>query len=206
VPKTTSWLAKAREAKALDETVSRLRNEASIGASLESLGILPVLKRKSTGPVVQAEEERETKVLKLEDGLRPFEQDDGMMDGFKRMVEGLGARAGKSFGKSLGGNAAVAKAKAAAEAKIAEREASALPPPLRVFVPPEQPVQCAQAEDEPIHSPPLEIPETEHLAIPGAFEDDTNPGQEGTQAVSEDLEEIMTVAQPTVTLIQVRRF
>jgi hypothetical protein len=200
VPKTTSWLAKAREAKALDETVSRLKNEINVGTSLGSLNLLPVLKRKSTGPVVQAEEERETKLLKLEEEQRPVEQDDGMMDGFKRMVEGLGAHAGKSFGKSLGGNAAVAKAKAAAEAKIAEREASTLP--LRVFVPPEQPVQRTQADDEPIHSCTPEPPEP---AIPGAFEDDANSEQEA-QAVSEDLEEIVKAVQPTVTLVQVRYF
>ncbi|KAG2366539.1 hypothetical protein BDR07DRAFT_1352315 [Suillus spraguei] len=43
---------------------------------------------------------------------------------FKRTVEGLGARAGKSMGKSLGGSAAaaaLAEARAAAEARVAER-------------------------------------------------------------------------------------
>ncbi|KAG2350367.1 hypothetical protein BDR05DRAFT_899243 [Suillus weaverae] len=43
---------------------------------------------------------------------------------FKRTVEGLGARAGKSMGKSLGGGAAtaaLAEARAAAEARVAER-------------------------------------------------------------------------------------
>lgn len=49
--------------------------------------------------------------------------EDGFIDLFKRTVEGLGARSGKSMGKSLGGAAAVAlaEARAAAEAKVAER-------------------------------------------------------------------------------------
>ncbi|KAG8219804.1 hypothetical protein J3R82DRAFT_777 [Butyriboletus roseoflavus] len=53
--------------------------------------------------------------------LNPAEE--GFIDLFKRTVEGLGARAGKSMGKSLGGAAvaALAEARAAAEAKVAER-------------------------------------------------------------------------------------
>jgi hypothetical protein len=53
---------------------------------------------------------------------------EGMMDRLKRTVEGLGARAGKSMSKSLGGAAAAAAlaeakaAKVAAEARIAERD------------------------------------------------------------------------------------
>ncbi|KAG7099202.1 hypothetical protein E1B28_001069 [Marasmius oreades] len=48
----------------------------------------------------------------------------GMLDQFKRTVEGLGARFGKSTGKSMGGGLisnALAEARAAAEAKVAER-------------------------------------------------------------------------------------
>lgn len=53
---------------------------------------------------------------------------EGMVDRFKRTVEGLGARVGKSMNKSLGGPAAAAAlaearaAKVAAEARIAERD------------------------------------------------------------------------------------
>ena len=49
--------------------------------------------------------------------------EEGFIGLFKRTVEGLGARAGKSMGKSLGGAAAaaLAEARAAAEAKVAER-------------------------------------------------------------------------------------
>ncbi|KAG9314350.1 hypothetical protein JVU11DRAFT_5142 [Chiua virens] len=49
--------------------------------------------------------------------------EEGFIDLFKRTVEGLGARAGKSMGKSLGGAAAaaLAEARAAAEAKVAKR-------------------------------------------------------------------------------------
>jgi hypothetical protein len=53
-----------------------------------------------------------------------FGGQEGMLDRLKRTVEGLGARVGKSLGKSLGGVAAVnalAEARAAAEARIAER-------------------------------------------------------------------------------------
>ncbi|KAG5639237.1 hypothetical protein H0H81_005311 [Sphagnurus paluster] len=49
---------------------------------------------------------------------------EGMLDRFKRTVEGLGAKVGKSTGKSLGAGAAVsalAEARAAAEARVAER-------------------------------------------------------------------------------------
>lgn len=50
-------------------------------------------------------------------------EEEGFIDMFKRTVEGLGARAGKSMGKSLGGAAvvALAEARAAAEARVAER-------------------------------------------------------------------------------------
>ncbi|KAH7930951.1 hypothetical protein BV22DRAFT_1108849 [Leucogyrophana mollusca] len=62
-----------------------------------------------------------------EDHLEPLndDSDEGLMGRFKRTVEGLGARAGKSMGKSLGGGvaaaAALAEARAAAEARVAER-------------------------------------------------------------------------------------
>jgi hypothetical protein len=52
------------------------------------------------------------------------EDEASFMGMFKRTVEGLGARAGKSMGKSLGGGAAtaaLAEARAAAEARVAER-------------------------------------------------------------------------------------
>jgi hypothetical protein len=54
-----------------------------------------------------------------------LDEQDGMLDRFKRTVEGLGARVGKSVGKSLGGAAAataLAEARAAAEARVMERE------------------------------------------------------------------------------------
>jgi hypothetical protein len=61
-----------------------------------------------------------------EDQVTPtYGHQEGMLDRLKRTVEGLGARVGKSMSKSLGGAAAatwLAEAKAAAEAKVAERE------------------------------------------------------------------------------------
>ncbi|OAX39002.1 hypothetical protein K503DRAFT_769917 [Rhizopogon vinicolor AM-OR11-026] len=62
-----------------------------------------------------------------EEHLEPLndnEDEASFMGMFKRTVEGLGARAGKSMGKSLGGGAAtaaLAEARAAAEARVAER-------------------------------------------------------------------------------------
>ncbi|KAG0708868.1 hypothetical protein DFH29DRAFT_889412 [Suillus ampliporus] len=56
--------------------------------------------------------------------LNDKENEASFMGVFKRTVEGLGARAGKSMGKSLGGGAAaaaLAEARAAAEARVAER-------------------------------------------------------------------------------------
>ncbi|KAF9807318.1 hypothetical protein IEO21_08266 [Rhodonia placenta] len=55
--------------------------------------------------------------------LKSSDGDDAMLDRFKRTVEGLGARSAKSMGKSLGGNAAaaLAEARAAAEARVRER-------------------------------------------------------------------------------------
>lgn len=52
-----------------------------------------------------------------------LDSEDGMLANLKRTVQGFGARAGKSMGKSLGGNAAaaLAEARAAAEARVAER-------------------------------------------------------------------------------------
>ncbi|KAL0581622.1 hypothetical protein V5O48_000438 [Marasmius crinis-equi] len=62
------------------------------------------------------EGEGDTRVLETQTG--------GMLDQFKKTVEGLGVRLGKSSGKSLGGALklnALAEARAAAEAKVAER-------------------------------------------------------------------------------------
>lgn len=56
--------------------------------------------------------------------LNDKEEEASFIGVFKRTVEGLGARAGKSMGKSLGGGvaaAALAEARAAAEARVAER-------------------------------------------------------------------------------------
>ncbi|KZT01027.1 uncharacterized protein LAESUDRAFT_496370 [Laetiporus sulphureus 93-53] len=55
--------------------------------------------------------------------LRASDDDDEVLHQLRRKVEGLGARSGKSMGKSLGGNAAaaLAQARADAEARVAER-------------------------------------------------------------------------------------
>ncbi|KAG1757561.1 hypothetical protein EDB19DRAFT_1657966 [Suillus lakei] len=69
-----------------------------------------------------------TRVVHLPDEhwepLNDKEEEASFIGVFKRTVEGLGARAGKSMGKSLGGGAAaaaLAEARAAAEVRVAER-------------------------------------------------------------------------------------
>lgn len=193
--KRTSWLAKAREVKAMEVPAKRV---SALGAGT---GVVPFtsgtsvgVKRKSEqmlatavpGSVVLEEEERKRKLLKTSEGdvvvskdlekgnvkerdfvpsqrqLSPApsvesptslvtavpnrnleakhtsttieDSQEGMIDRFKRTVEGLGARVGKSMNKSLGGQAAAAAsaearaAKVAAEARIAERDGrSAMP-------------------------------------------------------------------------------
>jgi hypothetical protein len=190
--KRTSWLAKAREAKAIDENALKSGSGAGLAAAIALGGKTPGLKRRSTGSKTQLEEERQPKVAKIvsdeaevdhqaatqkphgrkgvsgdsdlapqperhspplltptaEQPIQsvvrqpsptpantqtPMDDEDHVLDGFKRMVQGLGVRAGKSMGKSLGGPAAahaLAKARAAAEARVAEREGWA-PPPAR---------------------------------------------------------------------------
>ncbi|THH21525.1 hypothetical protein EW146_g21 [Bondarzewia mesenterica] len=75
------------------------------------------------------------------------DEQDGVLNRFKKTVEGLGARVGKSMGKSLGGAAAseLAEARAAAEARVAERhkgeidETTAAPLPKAASTPPVAP-------------------------------------------------------------------
>ncbi|KAJ8522581.1 hypothetical protein ONZ45_g872 [Pleurotus djamor] len=63
--------------------------------------------------------------LDLRDAAEHHPGDNGIFDVFKKTVQGLGAQVGRTASKSLGGAAvaaALAEAKAAAEAKIAQRE------------------------------------------------------------------------------------
>ena len=179
--KRTSWLMKAREAKAMEGTNSLPGTSATVTSgtltrvptaikrkSGEMLGALPAGsdcdKEQRKPKVAKSTEGSLTPLISMEtgktsqhdfpsvpsepaalpcvlttvpvDGLESHAMDvdeqithldfaeEGFIDLFKRTVEGLGARAGKSMGKSLGGAAAVAalvEARAAAEAKVAER-------------------------------------------------------------------------------------
>ena len=160
--KRTSWLAKAREVKALEGNGRKLNAQAT-----PSLPADPVIgsntllthgiKRKSETMLVGSEsvdqEDRVPKIAKLVGGevaprrskvkaissspsnQRVSEQakeiqghdskisEDGVLDILKKTVQGLGVRAGKTTG-SVGGDAAtaLAEAKAAAEARLAERD------------------------------------------------------------------------------------
>ncbi|KAK7058975.1 hypothetical protein VNI00_001599 [Paramarasmius palmivorus] len=86
----------------------------------------------------------------------------GMLDQFKKTVEGLGARLGKSTGKSLGGGLltnALAEARAAAEARVAERN--------RVdndSTGPVEAVGAASAQADPVGSTIPEAPAPKHAA------------------------------------------
>ena len=197
--KRSSWLIKAREAKAMEDTGKRM---SALGDGLSAAsGVAPsamitsaapgtsgTLKRKSGdlfgAPVTveNDENERRHKAARLLDGdvvstmskirgitkgkekqqddrmgviprpqpspqlsvdtqpppqsqnSRPVEQltgeQEGILERLKKTVEGLGARVGKSMGKSLGGVAAaslLAEARAAAEARVAERELGGTP-------------------------------------------------------------------------------
>lgn len=178
--KRTSWLMKAREAKAMEGTSSLPGTSvAAISAAFprtstavkrksgEMLGTLPpgpdrdmeqrkpkVAKSTEVGivPLVSKETEKnnqrdfpsvqgepvpmssiavampmdhlEAYAMNVDEQItHPNHAEEGFIGLFKRTVEGLGARAGKSTDRSLGGAAvaALAEARAAAEAKVAER-------------------------------------------------------------------------------------
>ncbi|KAF9496192.1 hypothetical protein BDN71DRAFT_1589216 [Pleurotus eryngii] len=160
--KRTSWLKKAREVKAMEETNKKFSTPTgSVLASLyaqQSQPVLQGLKRKSeeegiggTGDrdpesrkpkapkstlgdfnlsvpdAVQSAEEAPTNdaghYAPSTDVEKTSEQDEvGIFNTFKKTMQGLGAQIGRS-GKSLAGaSLALAEARAAAEAKIAERE------------------------------------------------------------------------------------
>ena len=160
--KRTSWLQKARQAKALEIAGKKATSSLSSSSLLQPTSTVLVpsnMKRKSTdgfsGPS-EDDDERQHKVAKTtvtdtaptnsnlnvaaDEGsshLKPartasplpleeqrLETREGdMLDLLRKTVEGLGSRTGKGTGKSLGGPAAtaLAEARAAAEARIAER-------------------------------------------------------------------------------------
>lgn len=162
--KRTSWLQKARQAKALEIAGKKATSSLSSLSLLQptSTALLPSnMKRKSDGFSGPGEDddERHHKVAKTtitdtaptqsnlnvaadggsshlkpartasplpleEQQLETRESGEGdMLNLLKKTVEGLGSRTGKGTGKSLGGPAAtaLAEARAAAEARIAER-------------------------------------------------------------------------------------
>jgi hypothetical protein len=167
--KRSSWLIKAREAKAMEDTGRKGSGSAAPGSlkrkSDEMTGVDPAIAQ-------PGEDQRRFKVAKLVDEeahskpvhrearpeherhpnhhperpalLRPpssprqqhqplvqgqvtpgHDPEARMLERLKKTVEDFGSRVGKSMGKSLGGMAAVnwlAEAKAAAEARVSERE------------------------------------------------------------------------------------
>jgi hypothetical protein len=176
-PTRSSWLVKAREAKAIEENSKRATASSGHLASLTERSSMAKMKRKSGEMAdlefVHREDDRKNKVAKTTsdqgeavkasanagsepanfmqsevatvtkmqtdsphehyedhfEGLndeKPTSDSNDLINNLKRTVEDFSARAGKSLGKSLGGNAAtvLAEARAAAEARIAMRHAS----------------------------------------------------------------------------------
>ncbi|KAJ8083985.1 hypothetical protein PM082_002752 [Marasmius tenuissimus] len=89
-------------------------------AEVDTVSLKPSEKDHTTSRTeLLREAEADTRVLE-----QPPREQMGMLDQFKKTVEGLGARLGKSSGKSLGGplkSNALAEARAAAEAKVAKK-------------------------------------------------------------------------------------
>ncbi|KAF9478526.1 hypothetical protein BDN70DRAFT_40904 [Pholiota conissans] len=133
--KRTSWLAKAREVKALEAPAKKPSIPVPISNPTTISSFPQGTKRKSEDmlsmPPLMPEDERRPKTPKLADGdiMDPsqhdeYAQQEGVLDRLKKTVEGFGVRVGKTMSKSVGGGAAsaLAEARAAAEARIAERD------------------------------------------------------------------------------------
>ncbi|KAK0198326.1 hypothetical protein F5146DRAFT_1019144 [Armillaria mellea] len=148
--KRTSWLKKAREAKALDVGGRKPSN-----VPLTDTGIHNTLKRKSSEffseALVEPSDERHKVAKSNETDIAPLQlrkdsldddvsesimptqspEDDSLGTGksedmlgqFKKTIEGFRTRVGQSIGKSLAGAAAatLAEARAAAEARVVEK-------------------------------------------------------------------------------------
>lgn len=220
--KRTSWLMKAREAKAMEGTSSL--PGTSVTAISTALPRIPIaVKRKSgemlgtlpPGPDMDIDQRLPKIAKSIEAGIVPLvsqeieraiqrdfpsvqdetialssivpamsvdhsgshamdvdkqvahlnSAEEGFIDLFKRTVEGLGARAGRGMGKSLGGAAvaALAEARAAAEARVAERNKanseSNDSEALRDDTQPEQKPLETQVE------PDTQIPHTLHASL-----------------------------------------
>ncbi|KAI6007423.1 hypothetical protein EDD15DRAFT_2358529 [Pisolithus albus] len=182
--KRTSWLVKAREAKAMEGAViarSDILNDipAPVDSSASEVPVVSASMKRKSGEILgclsqsRNTGERASKVPKMNelDTVSTRTNDDGKSGGcgsvdadgvgkqgfigqFKRTVEGLGARSGRSMTKSLGGaaaTAALAEARAAAEARVAERnkatEVSSDLVEIPDLVVPPQPLSAHQDEE-----------------------------------------------------------
>ena len=160
--KRTSWLMKAREAKAL-EGLNKKSYPPGMGNGVGSSSSAPQGTKRKSDPfslpqVGIRDDERPPKVAKTTEGetisheskdhssmRTPGSADipaasstesqilssaigespqEGVLDRLKKTVEGLGVRVGKTMGKSVGSDTAtiLAEARAAAKAKVAERD------------------------------------------------------------------------------------
>lgn len=148
----SSWLVKAREAKAVEDNVKKsgeyvpmpiagskrkstamLNEDSGTTSEVEPQQKISRISEQSA-TLAGSNEEENGLVTNTYKGNGPHAMTDndlaaegpaGSIDKLMKTVEGFSSRAGKSMGKSLGGVAAsaLAEARAAAEAKIAERNA-----------------------------------------------------------------------------------
>jgi hypothetical protein len=157
--KRTSWLMKAREAKALDE-LSKKSHPPGMGSGVGASSSLTLQssKRKSdhfSSPQLGIrDDEWPSKLAKTSEG-EMFSY-----DRLRKTVEDLGVRVGKMVGKSVGSDTAtvlaeVAEARAAVKAKVAERDHKG--EELNMALPaPETVEHETGTSTTPPHSPPLQ--------------------------------------------------
>ena len=181
--KRTSWLMKAREAKALDELSKKSHHPPGMGSDVGASSSLTFqgTKRKSDpfslSQVGIRDDERPLKFAKTSEGEMESRSQppvivesaqEGVFDRLKKVVEDLGIRVGQTVGMSVGSDTAtvLAEARAAAKAKVAERDRNLKEEELTMALPaaPETVEQKTVASQPPhSESPPLQDEETSRL-------------------------------------------
>ena len=185
--KRTSWLMKAREAKALDELSKKSHHPPGMGSDVGASSSLTFqgTKRKSDpfslSQVGIRDEERPLKLAKTSEGEMESRSQppvivesaqEGVFDRLKKVVEDLGIRVGQTVGMSVGSDTAtvLAEARAAAKAKVAERDRNLKEEELTMALPAPETVEETVVEQktvasQPPHSesPPLQDEETSRL-------------------------------------------
>ena len=178
--KRSSWLMKAREAKALDG-LSKKSHPPGMGSDLGASSSLTIqgTKRKSDPfslpQVGIRDDERPPKLAKTSEGETesqsqpPMIMDsaqEGVFDRLKKVVEDLGIRVGQTVGMSVGSDTAtvLAEARAAAKAKVAERDRNLKEEELTMALPASETVEHKTIASQPhSESPPPQDEEVSKL-------------------------------------------